>query len=344
MLRKPYHRGKWLIWDNALFKPKQLETCDSTMEGVCYETNTVEECIKKTEEKGSDAGYFITTSKDAGICVPLNTETWFQNPMYSIASKDIYKSEIKDQKSWAFVNHNKISIPNKAGLVLLGDSVQLFTTDGDVLKVPDTTGGSLEFTSIKDAGSELLLVPKDFSYSWVKNTSPLTTHTKFTFVVPGLNIIPSATGCTNKLTWESYPELPDGMYFNMYNTNDVNGENISYDSKIAIRFGDENCPIVIKNKKLRVGNNSKDNTVNLMIKPLNNGYYCNENKCHKVPLYKTSIKNGVSHYKNNLVYRGGCFGLCHTTTSKLKNTIIIIIIIGGIGIICLIIFLILKYS
>ena len=51
-----------------------------------------------------------------------------------------------------------------------------------------------------------------------------------------------------------------------------------------------------------------------------NGYYCENNECKQIPLYKTNTKKELSTYNGKDVTRNsGCFGMCNKTILPIKT-------------------------
>jgi hypothetical protein len=94
--------------------------------------------------------------------------------------------------------------------------------------------------------------------------------------------------------------------------------------------------------------------VTFKFKSLMNGYYCDNNECKQIPLYKTITNKELATYNGNVVTRNSnCFGLCNNIIpiiekkpkpiKKYSNNIYPIILISIVFIVILILIFIKIY-
>lgn len=98
----------WNVWDNSSFTIESLG-CKTAKEGVCYKNLDLTECIRKTQDLNSTAGYFIDQSPDnlPTICNPLNTNSsLYSSPIYMLRKKSNSK-----YPSYSFINSSVHPIP-----------------------------------------------------------------------------------------------------------------------------------------------------------------------------------------------------------------------------------------
>ena len=118
LVNKPYKYGdKWSVWSKTILNDMEISDCNDTIEGVCLENQTLDECINRcTGDCG--AGVYFKFHNGKSICVPIRTAVHPSfNPIYRLRKQSYY--DIKDVDVSVFVNTELFPNPPDLGNAIL---------------------------------------------------------------------------------------------------------------------------------------------------------------------------------------------------------------------------------
>lgn len=318
----PSLRSGWYIFPETTLSDIRVDDCVASVTGKCEITNTLEDCIKLTEEyPDSYVGYYIETPDKKNICVPIKKIPGGPSigPYYRLRSQKIYP-EMTNVKSTVFVNKIYPFPPDHTNCVFFTDRFILTSVLGSTPKIkPD-------FIGIKDQGKGVTKVTwgdTPLQLQFLPDEITRTYISKFLIIRSGDNIVVSIPGTSYVLRYGS-----QGLSWSM-RVNTLQGVNNSFQVHAVgkkdgefVTFSDE---IFLKNSGRYVGRRDtdsfldlvdSDSKVTLKFTPKVQGYYCKGGKCTPVKLEEGEGK-GLELFKDgNIIHRNpNCWKICE----KIKN-------------------------
>ena len=332
-----YNSGskQWNIWSNTILENMELSDCNDTIDGVCLQNKTLEECISECSGQ-CGAGVYFKFSTGKSICVPIRTGMHpTLNPVYRLRKQEYYNLLPKNVDVSVFVDTHKFSYPpNMGNSIFYYDFITLETVDTNrFLHIKNTVKNNIITFLPKNSNSTIQILPVITTAGNFQSNFPILYGNRFILIIPGTNIIALKKG--EELEWVVAPLDLRKMYFTFWPSPQSQkkiGDPIDYQEPLIMVYGDQKLYLT-KNGKLTtiVGKNTIFRVISRMV-----GYYCNKNSCDEVPI-KDLDKNGT--YNNSQVYRHkGCWNRCKSLepTLHLKNSgSTPIVIIPVIFLICL---------
>ena len=127
----------WLLFDDTVFTTIQGPACSNTIEGVCYYTESLEQCIDKCEKDNNcNHGYYLSSSNN-NICVPVYTPNFINKTNFSYELVNIKNFPSIDYKATAFLNTEINSFPPKNPSNVFYDDVVKLEVNGKVLSLEE---------------------------------------------------------------------------------------------------------------------------------------------------------------------------------------------------------------
>jgi hypothetical protein len=312
-----YNSGnkQWNIWPNTILEDMKLSDCNDTIDGVCLQDKTLEECISEC----SGAGIYFKFSNGKSICVPIRTGIHpTLNPVYRLRKQEYYNLLPKNVEVSVFVDNDKFSWPpNMGNSIFYYDFITLENDDTNrFLHIQNTVKNNILTFLPKKSNSSLQILPVITTAGNFQSNFPILYGDSFNLIIPGTNMIAMKKGA--ELQWIVAPPDLSKMYFSFWpppqSTKKI-GDPINYQEPLIIVYQGQRLYLT-KNGKLTTtkGKLTTFRVISRMI-----GYYCNKNSCDQVPI-KNLDKNGT--YNNSQVYRHkGCWNRCKNldTNLHLKN-------------------------
>ena len=85
------YKDNWLKFDKTVLYPLEYNDCNDTIEGVCYNNLSLDDCIKKCENSNDCDALYNIKIDDTNICVPIRTSIINDvNPSYRLKNQNIY--------------------------------------------------------------------------------------------------------------------------------------------------------------------------------------------------------------------------------------------------------------
>jgi hypothetical protein len=316
-----YNSGskQWNIWPNTILENMELSDCNDTIDGVCLQNKTLEECISECSGK-CGAGVYFKFSTGKSICVPIRTGMHpTLNPVYRLRKQEYYNLLPKNVEVSVFVDDNKFSWPpNMGNSIFFYDFITLENIDTNrFLHIENTLQNNIVTFLPKKSNTTLQILPVITTAGNFQSNFPILYGDSFNLIIPGTNMIAVKKGA--ELEWVIAPLDLSKMYFSFWPSPQSKkkiGDPINYQEPLIIVYQGQRLYLT-KNGKLTT-TEFKETTFRVISRMI--GYYCNKNSCDQVPI-KNLDKNGM--YNNSQVYRHkGCWNRCKNlyTNLHLKNT------------------------
>ena len=334
-----YNSGnkQWNIWPNTILEDMELSDCHDTINGVCLQNKTLEECISECSGD-CGTGVYFKFSSGKSICVPIRTGMHpTLTPLYRLRKQEYYNLSPKNVEVSVFVDDNKFPWPpNMGNSIFFYDFITLENVDTNrFLHIENTIQNNIVRFLPKNSNTTLQILPVITTAGNFQSNFPVLYGDNFNLIIPGTNMI--AIKKDKQLEWVVSPLDFSKMYFSFLPLSQSKkkiGDPINYQEPLLIAYQGQRL-YLSKNGKLTT-TESKDTTFRVISRMI--GYYCNKNSCDQVSI-KNLDKNGM--YNNSQVYRHkGCWNRCKNldTNLHLKNTettpkvIIPVIILISLGI------------
>lgn len=323
LIDKPYKYKKWTIWPNTILNNMKMADCDDTINGVCLDNKSLEQCIDRCTGECA-AGVYFKFHDGKSICIPLRTAIHPSlNPIYHLRRQDskdpkLRFYDIEDVDVSVFVNTDVFSNPPDQGnAVFYYDIISLKNKDNFI----STNSKSSSINTSKDISNNVQIIPQIITAGINQESIPLKYGDKFNIMIPGTNI--TASNKENNLIWTVIPidlsKLTD-IYF-------------TFNPPVGKKIGDivtNNIPLVLKYENsidsisgfVNISNNdiiienqvkTRFNIISKMV-----GYFCDKGNCNQISLKHITSSNGSGgKYKDSSgnwkpVYRNkGCWNLCN---------------------------------
>lgn len=313
--------GEWNIWSNTILDDMALSDCNDTINGVCLQNKTLEQCINECDGECGTGVYFKFASGKS-ICVPIRTGMHpTLSPLYRLRKQEYYNLLPKNVEVFVFVNNNKFPFPpNMGNTIFYYDFITLqnIGTKNFLYIENKSKNNTLKFLS-KKSDSTLQIIPVINTAGNFQSNFPLLYGDNFNLIIPGTNMIAMKKG--KEIEWVIAPlefAKIGQRYFSFWPSSPGKkiGEPINYQEPLIIVYEGQKLYLT-KNGKLTtsVGIETTFRVISKMV-----GYYCNKNSCEQVPI-KDLNENG--NYNNFQVYRHkGCWNRCKNLEQSLhlKNT------------------------
>ena len=351
LVPQPREYKNWMVWPRTILNNMDLSDCNDTINGVCLQDKTLEECI--SECKGDcGTGIYFKFATGKSICIPVRTGIHpTLNPVYRLRKQEYYNLLPQNVEVSVFVNKDKFSYPPGLGnSIFFYDFITIKNLENkSFIKIQNRKKNNFLYFSPENSNSTIQILPIITTGGKFQSNSPLLYGDKFNLIIPGTNLIAiTSPNLENVLEWIIAPlniTKISQTYFTFLPTNSKSlGDVVDYQEPLILGYGDntiylsESGLLTINNRPELFGN-TKFTILSKMV-----GYYCNQNSCEEIPI-KDITKDGK--YNNSIVYRHkGCWNRCKNHDTNLyrevnkKNTNITIIIL----LIGLIIVLLLLYK
>jgi hypothetical protein len=321
-------KGKnFILFPETTFKNIKFFDCNDTIDGICYEDKTLDECIKMCEPPHCGIGQYITTQKGS-ICVPNKSDVYPDlNPSHKLRRQNIY-SEMKNSKSTIFMNKSMHEFPpNEGNNIFYLDVVQLQAVNNNFIMGRHDDPPKTLFDD-DSLGTDIQILPSKLSGVASDNRNlPVRYNQKVIFRVPDTSYILGKDDLYPELEWESkiLSNNDETYTFKIIPTESSKGKEgkINYDSEFYLIYNDISYCYVNKNGQFIV-----DATVNLEKReeqglnskfrfiPKNIGYHCDNGQCKEISL-KTMLDKGID--PKNVFRNESCYNLCGEKKSLLNN-------------------------
>ena len=369
---KPWKYKEFLVWPNTVINVKNID-CQSTPKGICFSGKTINECISEAKESGSGAGYVTKFKNGDTICTPIKTSVFPTiNPSYILRKQSIFP-ELDDVDVYTFIDTDMFSYPEyNANIILLHDIVGLENVETgktlDYGKISANQSFILYMTNKKISGQLKIL---SFWNKYWRSYEKLTYNSEFTLSIPSSSL-------QLKISLKNYPKLEASFSLNttesfkcVFLNKPQSDKYITFSDVFALQYREIGNYIVLHKKYnflfLFYGN--LDNMLNndnqnfyfkfrFQGQPM--GYYCKDNKCNQIPIYKTQ-QDGInaSYAGEEITRQHNCWGLCkskkflptsppplynrHINRNRKKTYKILAIVLGVIIIIVVISYILRKF-
>ena len=325
--------GHWLIFPNTIFSDLTTMDCDDTIEGICYNEKTFDECIDLCEKSPEcNFGYYIShLQNNRNICAPIRDLLGNSNPAYRLRSKNMYP-ELDTTVVKTFINRNKYKFPPpEANTVFFMDNFFIENVETNTRLESSPLLGKSNIVKFEKDGNlqvQLFEIPPNLSagIQYVK----LQYGQKFAFNIPRTTLVMrESDGIVSQMEWvsRSFSLSPDTV-FSLYPLMPGKklGDDVLYSDTFAIHIG----PFIIGiNTFLHATKyyfesydnaKSRGHNVTFRFIPQMKGWFCNDNKeCTEIPFSKMQIDDkGVGRINELPIGRNpGCWGVCNY---KIKGT------------------------
>ena len=335
----PQDYNNWLIWPNTILNNMELSGCNDTINGICLQNKTLEECISECHGDCGAGRYFkFITGKS--ICVPIRTQIHPNlNPVYRLRKQEYYDLLPDKVNVSVFINKNKFSYPPALGnTIFYYDFLTIKNIEKkSYIEIENRKKNNFLYFSPNDSNSTIQIIPIVTTGGKVESNLPILYGDKFNLIIPGTNLIATLnTKLKNTLEWIIAPvdiTKISKTYFSFLPLSKTKkiGDVVDYQEQLLLGYGDNIIYLdtMLKIKNFLKKNNTENSKFSIISRMI--GFYCGGGNCNQVPI-KDIDKNGKYH--DSVVYRHkGCWNRCiqqniKSSNTKINTSIIIGIIIG----------------
>jgi hypothetical protein len=332
ILNKPWkYKKNWLIFPNTIYDNIEISNCENTINGVCIDNKTIEECIKLCNGDNCSHGYHIQFKDGKSICLPLKTNDLNINPVRRLRKQYIYP-EFNNVNVSSFIDINKFPYPSKQSNIVFYHDILNILNIGTKL----TLGGSKYITEdgnitgfSNEKALNITILPLEIKNIQISKYLPLKYGDYFNINIPSTTLL-LTIGEYRSLIWKQIKGLTQETYakFQIYpiDKNKKEGDVVMYSDIFTIRYNDIDFLTIDKYNN------------NFFITPVANydakrataisypyfsfiskmtGYYCENGICKSVPISNIN-KDGT--YKGFIVGKEKeCQGRCSYTQNNTNN-------------------------
>ena len=345
LVNKPYkYNDIWTIWPNTILNSMEISDCNDTINGVCLENQTLDECINRcTGDCG--AGVYFKFHDGKSICVPIRTAVHPTfNPIYRLRKQAYY--DIKDVDVSVFVNTELFpNPPNQGNAVLYFDIINIASDDKTMIN-NYVEGKDNPISMTTNLSGNVQIVPQIHTVGSIEDDIPLKYGDKFNIIIPGTNL--TITNKGNKFIWSVIPlevSKVKNMYYTIlplpHSTKKI-GDVVTNRTPFTLVYNGEGIwgYINLNTKdELEIDHNTPSSTFNIISQMIGN--YCDNGSCIQVPIKDIIPSTGTGgKYKDSngewtQIYRHkGCWNRCGTTnvvsstnSQSVGKTLLLIIIV-----------------
>ena len=330
LVNKPYKYGdKWSVWPKTILNDMEISDCNDTIEGVCLENQTLDECINRcTGDCG--AGVYFKFHNGKSICVPIRTAVHPSfNPIYRLRKQSYY--DIKDVDVSVFVNTELFPNPPDLGNAIFYFDIISIKSSGKTIGVNYRQGEENIVKTVHNLASNVQIIPQIHTVGTVEDDIPLKYGDRINIIVPGTN--QTASNKANKVVWSVVPldtaKIKD-MYYIFLPPTDSDakiGDFIRNDTPVVISYNGLNGYsgyINLNSQDELVIENDIKSTFSIISKMMGN--YCDGGICQQIPVKDITPAQGVggkymdSNGNWTPTYRHkGCWNRCREGNDLLSS-------------------------
>lgn len=314
----------WLLFDDTVFTTIQGPACSNTIEGVCYNTESLEHCIDKCEKNNNCSHGYYLSSPDNNICVPVYTPDFINKTNFSYELINIKNFPSIDYKATAFLNTEMNSFPPKNTMNVFYDDVVKMEVNDKVLSLEEDSKNVIvsddESKHIKFRISQII-INTDFAQL------PLNYNSKYLLLIDKNNLTIGIDNLAEDLAGQNITTEPAqntvrGALEQMYEIIPVDikkiGNPVNYFEQFYLKMntnkttyyytiGSANKYIMTKEDGLLYLTDNIEEANLFKFTPVETAYKCENNNCVTTQLLKDS---------ENIYRDKTCFNQCNKINSK----------------------------
>jgi len=296
----------WDIKDDTIFNISESHMCENAVKGVCYEINSLKECISLTDRLKSIAGYYINDKK---LCIPLSNKLFeYINPHYL---------QVPRENSTSFILNSGTFPLNEANSVFYGDIFHIKARDKYVTTKVDSKSG-IGIMRLSSEKNNIMILSNTLVSDYTKRK--VLSGDIVWLGVPETSLKAVRDNDTGYMVWKPFVGdiIGNRDTITIIAVNKKKGEPIVYGDTIKLIYSG-NFHITFENLcDCLISTNDIDKQTEFTLEPNITVFYCNK-KCLSIPLNITEKDNEKAYYKKNIVYRdNNCLFICNNT-SKSNN-------------------------
>lgn len=335
ILPKPWkYKDKWLVWPNTVLDVMDVVDCSDTINGVCIDGKSFEECMEVCIGD-CGLGYYIKFRDGRSICAPIRTVLHpHLNPVYRLRRQEIYP-QLDHVSVSTYINTDKYSFPpDMANVVFYDDILEMKNTESGLFLDTDTTpsdGEDIKFGNINPVNIQFM--PAKRSAAQISNLNPVKYGDYFTIIVPGTSLSLRVKIGGDRMNWiSSIGNLSETDFtFQILPIDDSQkiGDLVTYGStfniiysKFSILVVDNNYDLTAKYYNVEDEKNNPTSFTTFTLISKMTGYYCDGKECKSVPLSDIETNGQSGTYNGSSVGRSkGCWGICRYVETHENNKI-----------------------
>lgn len=318
------YNTNWLLFDNTVYTSIQGPACFNTIEGVCYNTESLEECVNKCDEhENCSHGYYLS-SEDNNICVPMYTPAFVEKTNYTYELISTKNFEDLNYKGTAFLDTRVNDYPPKRTHIVFyddiarikfGDSTLSLKVDKEDVTISDNKEEFIDFRIAQ------LIVNTEFA------RAPLNYNSKYLLVLNNSNLTIGIDNLAEDIEGQNIIIEPSrdtirGALEQMYEIIPANiektGNRVNYYEQFYLKLNTNkttyyyNVPsankyLSVKDDKLIYLTDKVNEASLFKFTPVNKAFKCENNTCIPTNL----LPDSENIYRDNT-----CFNLCKKPQSK----------------------------
>jgi len=316
------YNTNWLLFDDTVYSSIRGPACFNTIEGVCYTTESLEECVNKCDEhEKCSYGYYLS-SKDNNICVPMYNSFLEDNYAYELISTKNFEN--LNYKGTAFLDTRSNNYPpKKTSTVFYDDIVRIELGENTLSLQADTKDVSI--SNFKEDFIEFRIYQLLFNTEFTRIS--LNYNSKYLLIINNSNLTIGIDNLDKDLSNQNIIIEPsrdtirgslEQMYEIMPANREKTGNSVNYYEKFYLKLNTNkttyfyNVPsankyITVKDDNLLYLTDDVNKAVLFSFTPVDKVFKCENNTCVPTELLPDSEN----------VYRDStCFNMCNKTQSK----------------------------
>ena len=332
-IERPWKKNEWLIWPRTILNDINMSDCNDTIEGVCYENKSLEDCIKQCPYDECGVGVYVKFKSGDSICAPLKTSGHPNlSPDYRLRRQQMYNLDPDIVESSVFVNTKLFPFPpNHANTVFFGDIFELVSSDGktklntNIVTNTDKAKRS-KVVMDKDTISRCKLLPSIKSANHAMDDIPVLFGDKFEINSASTSFVAGVKN--NLLQWKEALGIFGGggltFTFTPTEPGKITGDLVTYSDDVVISYS-KGGTVSINSKNELYINMDQTYTAKFKLRSLMDGYYCDNGQCKTVPINKITpvrypgtwemrppenVLSSGTYKGNNVFNHEGCWNIC----------------------------------
>lgn len=305
---------KWSLFPHTTLRNIEIADCDDSINSVCPENMTLNECLDYCSKNDCDAGYYLYND-DVKLCVPLRKEISLKiDPISRLAPQNIYPI-LKNTTSVVFLDKKIWPVPSdRANIIYYNDDFVL-KNDGKSFQRPNSDE-TVEDALFSPSGNLVTqFIPSRIDIAGSDTFLPVLCGDNVIFNIPTTSLFLRKTDDLFK--WSSRA-LETNSVNNIYKImveGKKQGDPVTYDDTVYFLYNTFSFLTVNSNtgvigltqsrQGIPIGKDSL-----FSFEPRVSCYYCDK-YCKEISLDRTERSGITARFKGMIVHRDrNCYGLC----------------------------------
>jgi len=284
-----HRKDNWYVFPNAILSSLTSSDCNDTINGVCVNTNDLDECMEICKgNPDCKMGYFIDTGKE-GICVPLkHREFETLSPYYRFRNKSYYP-ELKHASTYVFTKDEYPFPPNSANVIFYMDIIKI-------------------------ANIPVQIIPRVLQAKNRQNYIPVRNGDEISLIQPKTSLI-----LNNEMKWEMNltTTLPQTYFFKVMSSSKPTNVQLNYQDMLSLEMNSQylTSSLALQSSPISI---KLEPQVDVYYCDSKNGFFSSTKTCKNISLNQTNMQGDSATFQNHPVSRSpNCWGTCSSSSHSL---------------------------